>query len=154
VVLGAISASRRGWRLLGATTYSPWAQRGAGCTPAHVLGLHCTKTPLATDLVHQRENSQNAVLWNSASCVSKIMWPGAELCLTPTVSRPCPWAGLEGGPFAVKRPAGMTQNSDLTNVFGDIDRARTRIRRVAPPPDLARSTKGPHEPRLSTRHRV
>ena len=79
---------------------------------------------------------------------------GAELRLTPATSRPCPWAGLGGPQNGVERPAVTAQNEDLTNVFSDNDRARTRIRRVPRPPERAGSMEPPQEPRLSTRHRA
>ena len=66
VVLGAISTSRGRRRSLGAATYSPSAQRGAGSTPVHLLGLQHTKPPSATDLVHIVQNVQNLLRWNSA----------------------------------------------------------------------------------------
>ena len=82
------------------------------------------------------------------------MWPGAEVCLTPATSRPRPWAGREGPQIGDKRPAGIAQNEYLTTFFCDNGQARTRIWRVPRPAERAGSTKGPQEPRLSTRHRA
>jgi hypothetical protein len=82
------------------------------------------------------------------------MWPGAEVCLTPATTRPCPWAGREGPQIGDKRPAGIAQNEYLTTFFSDNGRARTRIRRVPRPAERVGSMKGPQEPRLSTRHRA